>query len=173
MTLCPFSIEDHVSKLLSGEKKQTTRKANRCSFYDILHCWYKPRLKKTCYNCIAEDCNYSKLNSNGIVQLKDKFCSSHRNFFGTAKIESIMKVRIDEHIPEYNMANYTKIFSLQSDQEREEWARRDGFKNFAEADRWFKKNEKKKYPWMDQEKYPWMDQEWDIITFDPDWIKKG
>lgn len=84
-----------------------------------------------------------------------------------------MKVRIDENIPEYNMANYTKIFSLQSDQEREEWARRDGFKNFAEADRWFKKNEKKKYPWMDQEKYPWMDQEWDIITFDPDWIKKG
>lgn len=117
MSIMPFSDPNHIKPLLDGRKRQTTRKPRKrpLKVGDTLYCWYRPRIKKTCDNCI-----------NNCPGLKRQFmgyagCEFHDNKFGTAIITAITT---------------TKIYNLSSE-ERELWALNDGFNSYRQAANWF------------------------------------
>jgi hypothetical protein len=111
--------------------------------------------KGTCLNCISKTCTKSNANSDPKNSLedwvKDNGCELWYNFFGTAKVTAVARV-----------GRTTLTIDKWDDHEKESWAIADGFKNFVEADKWFKRIHGP----------DWQAQEWDIIHFEGDWLKK-
>lgn len=171
--LLPFSIPEQVPLIISGKKGQTTRRPGRYKVGDTLHCWFKPRQKKTCGNCIKSGSTDCKLYYHDAqLGLKVVVCSEHRNFFGEAKVTNILHVGTihfeynDAHAPYESYASETgerwiNAFNKQNESFLEAWARADGFANFAKADKWFKKS---------TEDDKWMFRPWDVVIFEPEWI---
>ena len=113
----PFSIIFQVPLILDGRKRQTTRLPRKTPLKvgDVLFCWYKPRQKKTCKNCIIQDCHEAIPDDEKDLTR----CKRHTNFFGRAVVDSIISFQcIDGAFLEY-------------------WARHDGFENYDHADTWF------------------------------------
>ena len=147
MSLMPFSIPDHVPKLLSGDKLQTTRVTGKWKPGDVMNCWYRSRAKKTCYNCINPACDVCggltvRLKTPRTTLLNP--CGGHRNKFGDANIKHVR--RLD--------------FYSMSDDELKDWAIRDGFSDFQAASRWFTKTYKGDF-WL---------TDMDEIQFVPGWL---
>ncbi len=178
MTLMPFSIPEHIQLLLSGAKKQTTRQPRKTPLKvgDILHCWYKPRQRKTCGNCIVQNCKTYYATEFGGASQKVSTCSEHRNFFGIAKVTEIMRFRpqISPFAIPPVRCSYADLAKMdgfvsnndllgnQNEKFMEAWARADGFANLEEAHKWFTKSTKNGL---------WMMQPWDVIIFTPAWVK--
>jgi hypothetical protein len=121
MVLQPFSIPEHIGKIKSGEKTQTTRKGLRdLQVGTKLQQYYRPRMKKgTCVNCI-HNCYWR---GRADYHYIDDKCPEWTNFFGEVPVE---------HIRQYP-------FGLQElhEIEFEGWAISDGFTDGKEADEWF------------------------------------
>jgi len=171
--LMSFSIPEQISLLLSGKKRQTTRTPGRYKVGDILHCWYKPRQKKTCGNCLVPVCKtYYAMEFGGSSQ-KEKTCSEHRNFFGKANARIIIHcgekkfsqgIEYDHLLAIDGVELHIDYLGNQNEAFLESWAHADGFANFQEAHKWFLKSTKNPQ---------WMYQEWDIIVFEPEWGING
>lgn len=170
--LLPFSIPEQVPLIISGKKGQTTRRPGRYKVGDILHCWFKPRQKKTCGNCIIQDCKTKfVLRDAAGHQVSISTCSEHRNFFGKARVTGVLHCSNIFAMNSNKFDFETQVFKLSErwingfDSQPEvflgQWARADGFANFAEADRWFKKSTKDEN---------WVVQPWDVVIFEPGWI---
>jgi hypothetical protein len=144
MSLLSFSDSKHVPLILDGRKAQTTRtpRKNPIKEGDTLHVYFRPRMKKTCENCIT-DCYASVLHGEPI-KVKDG-CYSHSNYFGTA-----IAIKVEEFDP-----------LLLSPDALEAWAKADGFESWEEANTWFTKVHGP----------DWIYKHWDIIYFEGDWIK--
>lgn len=130
MVLISFSEPSHVPLLFDGRKQQTTRLPRKrpIKVGDILHCYYKPRMKKSCENCLLS----GNLGGNCLLT-EDIACSDHNNFFGTAVVKEMIRTRFVDMSPEMK-AN---------------WATVDGFKNFAEADAWFTRTHGDEWSWKE------------------------
>jgi hypothetical protein len=113
MVLQPFSIPEHIPKIKSGEKTQTTRKGIRdLKVGTWLQQYYRPRMKRgTCANCI-QDC-----------ELGSAECTKWTNYFGEVQVTSI------KHYP-YGLQELNKI-------EFDGWALCDGFESSEQAEEWF------------------------------------
>lgn len=138
-----LSFSGFVPQLLYGSKKQTTRSPRKkpLNKNDVLHVYFKSRMKKTCKNCLQDfitDVNCRD------ETFDDAGCSNHINKFGQAVITGI---------------NITRFCDWETD-DLEKWAILDGFKSFVDADKWFTKRYGE----------GWFHQTWEIITFEPDWI---
>ena len=145
MVLISFSEPKHIKKILNGEKRQTTRPPRKypieiCSMAQL---YYKPRMKKSCKNCIA-DCGYSICGMTEYIPAM--LCSNHINFFGTAKI-----IKVEE-----------LDFNLLSPGELEAWAIADGFESWDQANDWFVKHNGP----------DWTSSIWNVITWKPAWINE-
>lgn len=145
MTLLSFSDPKHVSRILSGEKAQTTRKPRK---YPIkaggtLQVYFRSGMKKDCVNCIFGQCPASV--QTHTHAFRGQVCAQHQNFFGTAKV-----IKVEDFDP-----HLLSQFALEA------WAKADGFESFEEADEWFTKV-------YGQD---WTSQPWDIIHFEGDWLK--
>ncbi len=146
MVLLSFSEPAHVPLILDGRKRQTTRqeRKNPIKVGDILQVYYKSRCAKTCLNCI-------KICPQGL-----KRCSvyrnfgCHRNFFGTALVTSVETI----------------FPHLMTDEEREAWAKADGFDSWTKAALWFGAKYGKKFE-------NWRVVPWVVIKFAPAWLKEG
>ncbi|KCZ71616.1 hypothetical protein ANME2D_02351 [Candidatus Methanoperedens nitroreducens] len=165
MPLMPFSIDFQVPLILDGRKRQTTRLPRKTPLKveDILYCYYKPRQKKSCSNCLVphgKKCLFLEEHPY-LYDVAGGGCASYTHFFGKAEITSIIKARHSDNIPEYEIANYEPLMWKWSDGALNDWAVADGFNSFEEADTWFSKS------WGPA----WKELEWDIITFEPDWVK--
>jgi hypothetical protein len=148
-----FSEQKHVSMIINGTKRQTTRKPrkNHVKVGDTLFCYFKPRMKNgTCINCI-KDCNTyiaSEYAGSG-------HCPEWNNYFGTAKVTKIASFHELTNFDSTDLSKYAEVLY--------QWAIADGFQDFQEADGWFTKVHGPN----------WQNQEWDIIYFEGDWIKGG
>lgn len=113
MVLQPFSIPEHIPKIKSGEKTQTTRKGIRdLKVGTKLQQYYRPRMKRgTCANCI-QDC-----------KLGSAECTKWTNFFGVVPVTSVRAYP-------YGLQELNKI-------EFEGWALSDGFDSAEQAKEWF------------------------------------
>ena len=158
MPLLSFSDSKHVPLILDGRKAQTTRRPRKSPIKvkDTLRVYFRSRMKKgTCLNCISKTCTKSNANSDPKNSLedwgKDNGCELWYNFFGTAKVTAVTRV-----------GRTTLTIDKWDDREKESWAIADGFTNFDEADKWFKRIHGP----------DWQAQEWDIIHFEGDWLKK-
>ncbi len=137
---------------------------------DILHCWYKPRQKNTCGNCLVPVCKtYYAMEFGGSSQ-KEKTCSEHRNFFGKANARIIIHcgekkysqgIEYDHLLAIDGVELHIDYLGNQNEVFLESWARADGFANFQEAHKWFLKSTKNPQ---------WTFQSWDIIIFKPEWV---
>jgi hypothetical protein len=147
MPLIGFSEPTHIPLLLTGQKTQTTRKPRQKPLQkgDTLYMYYKPRAKKSCNNCINLFCALA-LSKDHKAMREIKICKSHTNYIGKATITNITTTTIAELV---NNEGYEAV---------EEWARRDGFKNYCEAGEWFSH----RYGGED-----WIFETWTIITFTP------
>ncbi len=145
MPLMSFSEPFHVPLILSGEKRQTTRQPRKRALKvgQVLNCYFKPRQKKGCGNCI----NF-RYEDRGCVD--GVGCSYWRNYFGQAVILFIKPL---------------DIISM-DDEEASDWAERDGFESFEKADEWFSA----KYSQGGIDGSDWVNWTWDVITFDPRWV---
>lgn len=113
-----------------------------------------------CSNCISDVCKIP-FERRSVKDLNNyPACDHWTNYFGEAVVKYIIKVRQNENIPEYEMADYMPLFSKWSDEAKETWAKADGFPDFKSADEWFSKDNPN-----------WKELEWDIIHFDPKWLK--
>ncbi len=150
MVLLSFSDPKHVPLIISGEKAQTTRKPrkNPIKVGDTLHVYFKLRMAKTCENCIFEKCICSVQNRKGVFLGED--CAQQTNFFGTAKVIRVAKLR-----------ETTSLIENWRDDIKEWWANLDGFSSFAEANEWFTRVHGP----------DWQAQDWDVIYFEGDWLK--
>jgi hypothetical protein len=156
MPLLSFSDSNHVPLILDGRKAQTTRKPrkNPITVNDTLYVYFRSRMKKgTCLNCISKTCTKSNANTKNSLEDwgKDNDCEFWYNFIGTAKVTAVVRV-----------GRTTLNIDKWDDREKESWAIADGFTNFDEADKWFKRIHGP----------DWQAQEWDIIHFEGDWLKK-
>ena len=151
MPLMGFSDQKHVPMILNGTKRQTTRKPrkNSITVKDTLYCYFKPRMKSSCKNCISPTCKNSVVTSQEWPIID---CFGHVNKFGNAKVIGI------RHVGSEN----TAYFSEWMDDSLNRWAINDGFENFKEADEWFTRVHGP----------DWKSQEWDIIYFEGDWLKE-
>lgn len=160
MPLVPFSEPDHIPLLLTGKKMQTTRQPGKTPLKvgDVLHCYFKPRQSPSCKNCIVRRCPHEKEKETIIPQLKISNCSEWSNCFGAAVITKIIRAH-------YGIADATDVRDIQivrwNPEWQEDWAVADGFESFDDALEWF----------SSRHGCDWMDRDWDIITFDPKWIK--
>jgi hypothetical protein len=146
-----FSDSNHVPLILDGRKAQTTRRPrkNPITVNDTLYVYFRSRMKPGCKNCILGECPASVQNQTHTFLGQD--CTRHTNFFGTAKVTAVVRV-----------GRTTLTIDKWYDREKESWAIADGFKNFAEADEWFKRIHGP----------DWQAREWDIIYFEGNWLKK-
>ena len=174
MTLLSFSDKNFIYLLFVGLKKQTTRKErakNPIKPGDTLQIYFRNRQRKSCHNCISMACPLAgemksdhnctsygtnagdKLcydcNSDCVIPIHVRqakmYCEHHTHHFGDAEVVSVQSTN----------------FSDLTGAELEQWAKLDGFNTFAHADRWFTKVYGPE----------WMDDSWDVITFNPDWLK--
>jgi hypothetical protein len=115
MPIMSFSIPDQVLKLLDGRKQQTTRlnRKRPLKIGDTLYCYYKPRMKQSCINCI----NYSDEDLGCISYVG---CSYWDNYFGEAEIIQLRS---------FSLYKYSM----------EEWSDADGFDNIDRAMDWLEK----------------------------------
>lgn len=118
MVLQPFSIPEHIEKIKSGEKTQTTRKGIRdIKIGTKLQQYYRPRIKRgTCDNCIS-DCGDKKL------YVGFTGCSFWDNYFGEVPVSAVK-------IYPFGLQELKEV-------EFEGWAICDGFADGNEADEWF------------------------------------
>lgn len=112
MPLCSFTEPSHIIKLLEGSKRQTTRRErkNMLKVGDTLYCYYKSRMKKSCYNCI----NYKDCKVGATVG----FCSDWNNYFGEAEIVHVRPLDAYQGF-------------------MDKWAIADGFSSLDDALKWF------------------------------------
>lgn len=152
MVLLSFSDPKHVPMILDGRKKQTTRKPrkNPIKLYDRLDIYFRSREKKgTCYNCISKNCSCSNIRGKSPIKNGLQICPLWTNFFGIAEVTRMVLVGKE----------YGNLFSSWSKESLEEWAVKDGFEDFSEANRWF----------THVNGPDWMDMDWDIIFFEGLW----
>ncbi len=144
MVLMSFSEEKHVPKLKRGEKDQTTRlqRKNPVKVGHTLQCYYRGREKKSCNNCLGRDA-CTKVN-----YVDGKGCEYHNNFFGLATVKAVIPIK-------QALATMGK----------EEFARKDGFGSWEEADAWFMRNSTVGPYW---DTLPYV-----VIQFEPHWLKEG
>lgn len=151
MVMMSFSEPNHVPLILDGRKAQTTRKPrkNPIKVGDTLQLYYKSRMVKgTCDNCIEiGDC------SNGYHVTGFEGCNKWNNFFGTAKVTKIESFHELTNFDSNDLSKYALVLH--------DWAVKDGFKDFQEADEWFTYVHNPN----------WIMQDWDIIYFKGDWLK--
>jgi hypothetical protein len=160
----PFTIPSHIPLILSGTKRQTTRapRKNPLKLGDTLYCYYKPRQKKGCRNCIQiEKGNCWAVN----VDMSP--CTKHNNFFGEAKVTGILHLNnimsINEHTLDYKTQTFKLTerwiegFDRQPEKFMEAWAKADGFSSLQEAHEYFTKSTKNSQ---------WMSLPWDVIIFE-------
>lgn len=147
MVLLSFSDPKHVPMILDGRKKQTTRKPRTSPIRagDILHVYYKSRMRKTCNNCLK----YHSITGHvcPVIISDSHYCPRHTNFFGTAKV--------------VNVCNFDP--NLLSRSALESWAKADGFESFEEANQWF----------SNVHGPDWASTPWVLVFFEGDWISKG
>lgn len=163
MPLMPFTEPEHVLMLLDGTKQQTTRlpRKHPIKTGETLYCYFKPRKKAGCNNCIA----YSNEDKDCVRGAK---CSYWHNYFGEATVTRIWHhwdrplwkgEGLFEHFG-------VRFCDLATDEEGrsilERWSQRDGFLDFAHADKWFR----------DHHGAEWMKKDFDIITFEPKWLAR-
>ena len=144
MVLMSFSEENHVPKLKSGEKNQTTRlqRKNPVKVGQTLQCYYRGREKKSCNNCLKRDA------CTQVDYVDGKGCESHNNFFGLATVKAVIPIK-------QALATMGK----------EEFARKDGFESWEKADWWFARNSGAGRNWT---RLPYV-----VIHFEPHWLKEG
>lgn len=125
MVLMSFSEEQHVLKLKMGEKDLTTRflRKTPVKVGQTLQCYYRSREKKSCSNCIVDNCA-------GRGQVVDNVCSHHTNFFGSATVKAVLPIK-------------EALVAIG----KEEFSRRDGFDSWEEADKWFGRNSSAGHNW--------------------------
>lgn len=170
MPLMPFKISSHILPILSGAKKQTTRapRKNPLKLGDKLYCYYKPRQKKGCRNCITTDACKIPISKRFTQELRNfPPCDHYNNFFGEAKITGILHLNNIMAMNEHTLDYETQIFKLserwiegfdkQSEKFMEAWAKADGFSNLQEANEYFTKSTKNSQ---------WMFKTWDVILFE-------
>lgn len=147
MPLMSFSTPELVVMLRNGKKPQTTRvpRKNAIKEGDILYCYYRSRMAKSCKNCISMDCETSVLGDE--EALSGHTCSMHTNFIGIATVIQILE---------------SVKFCEESQDFKETWAVLDGFANFEAADKWFTKNHGP----------GWQNMPLDVISFEGHWLKK-
>lgn len=160
MPLLSFSEPSHIPRLLSGEKKQTTRQPRKRALKvgDVLRCYYKPRIKTSCRNCITsldkcrKNFDYERRAHFGYSCLPSSMnpCNIWANFFGEAVVSVIKPL---------------DIMSM-TDEEVYDWAIADGFESFQKADEWFSQ----KYSRHGIDGSDWVNWKWECIRFEPRWI---
>lgn len=142
MVLFSFSIPQHIPPIQSGQKAQTTRiprkpRANGAKPYSVgekVQLYYRSRQKKNCKNCIeAMNCDRTWVQSDLIR------CARHSNFFG----ESVI-TEIDHYWTAPIDTDFGYEFWMDStigflpDDEKDSWAKLDGFPNgFKQAHEFF------------------------------------
>ena len=170
MPLMSFSISAHIPLILSGAKKQTTRapRKNPLKVGDKLYCYYKPRQKKGCKNCITTDACKIPILKRYTQELRNfPPCDRHNNFFGIAKITGILHfnniMSMNAHSLDYETRTFKLTerwidgFDMQPETFMEAWAKADGFSSLQEAHEYFMKATKNSQ---------WMFQPWDVIIFE-------
>lgn len=148
MVTLSFSVPKHVPMILDGRKQQTTRQARKSPIKvgDTLQVYYKSRCKKDCRNCLVQECEYSVTGPKYTISFIK--CSAHTNFFGTARVTSVETILPDQ----------------MTDEDREAWAKADGFESWTKAALWFGAEYGKKFE-------NWRVVPWTVIKFAPDWLK--
>jgi len=140
-----FLEPKHVSLLCNGLKQQTTRKlwVHPITVNNKIRAYFRPRMGKgSCINCIKKDCDNS--NFTGFKSVRDRVgCCDWINFFGETAVTSV----------------YITDFEYMSSADRENWAVRDGFTCFSEADEWFNKVHGSE----------WKSRKWAVISFNSEW----
>jgi hypothetical protein len=147
MALMIFSDPKHVGLIWAGIKDHTTRLPRKRPIKEgeLLHCYYRSRMKKTCANCVNQDCEFSVIGGEDFIP--GTKCSNHTSYIGVATVDRIRKG--------IQFQNFTE-------EEKEKWAIRDGFKDFADANEWFVKNHGK----------DWQAVPLEIIEFEGRWMCK-
>ena len=167
MPLMPFTSAEHVIMLLEGTKQQTTRlpRKHPIKIGETLYCYFKPRHKKGCTNCIVQDCtNRDRLVGDAHL------CESWNNYFGEAKVIRTEHYWSHLSFPEvvtdgsdHWFAQFAELITEKEGKELlEEWSRKDGFIDFKHADQWF----------VEHHGADWMQKDLDVITFEPKWLAK-
>jgi len=171
MVLMPFSIPEHVPLLLDGRKVQTTRRPRKkpLKVGDVLHCYFKPRQKASCRNCITFcQYNYERRQHFGYSCMPTALrpCNIWSNYFGEAKIVEIEHFWKLEHWPDNRdpVHTYYSLLGNRREAHMEQWAKFDGFANLQEAHKWFVASSKND---------AWMFDDWDVIAFEPQWVSRG
>jgi hypothetical protein len=175
MPLISFSEPGHISKLLSGTKRQTTRppRKNPLKVGDVLYCYYKSRIKKMCSNCISDHCKIPVERRSVKDLCNFPPCDHHNNYFGEAKVIGILhcnnvlsmngnRLCYAARIQGKEFEKWIEGFDCQSKSFMNDWAKADGFLDYREAHEWFAQKYKST---------SWMIVPWDIIIFKPLWIK--
>lgn len=186
MPLMSFTRPEAISLLLDGRKKQTTRlrrierlvssnvpdehflqvkKVGReLKVGDTLYCYYRSRMKKGyCGNCLKQYYPNPVCESDTISRDRKHSvdCDAWTNYFGGATITKIENLNIvfyqDLILNVYNV----EINDALLNQNKELWAKLDGFKDFVEANEWFSKEYGRN----------WQDLPFVVITFEPKWLK--
>ena len=168
MPIMPFSIPEHIPLLLDGRKVQTTRQPRKkpLKVGDVLYCYYKPRQKKGCSNCISKACKIPIERRHVKDLCNFPPCDKFDNYFGVAEITGIIhcnNILGMNSLPfEYYLKgeNWIHGFDKFNTTDLLKWAKADGFANLDEADKWFGKSTRL-----------WKMLDWDVITFHPRWLK--
>lgn len=145
MVLMIFSEPKHVRMLRNGLKPQTTRtpRKNPVKEGDILHCYYRSRMAKTCANCVNAECEFSVLGDKAAE--KGYKCEKHTSFIGVATVTKVAHPK----------------FPIMQQSVKDLWAVQDGFKDWNEANQWF----------VDHHGPDWQDTDFEVIMFDGHWLK--
>ena len=144
MPLLSFSIREQIPLLISGKKQQTTRliRTNSIKEGSKLYCYFKPRQKKMCSNCISLACKIP-FERRGHQDLKNyPPCDKWNNYFGKAEVI---------HVRPFSLYRFIL----------EKWAISDGFENIDRA-----------MDWLDKTHPGWESHMDDfvVITFIPMWF---
>src|SRR5664280_2107885 len=139
MPMMQFSEPKHVSLLHSDLKQQTTRKlgVRPIKVNDRIFAYFQPRAGKgNCSNCINKECDSSNFTG---FQKHKVGCRNWTNFFGETVVTSV-QITDFEHM---------------SSADREDWAVKDGFTCFNEANEWFSRVHGS----------DWKSSKWAVISF--------
>ncbi len=166
MSLLSFTEPEHVPLLLSHFKEQTTRPRRKIPFKvgETLYCYFKPRMAKSCRNCLVTSCP-SWLSSSPV-------CTRHTNYYGEAIAGEIVHAWGDESPLSTQPINgeiYTSLITDWSSIMQDDWAKADGFPDFDSADDWFTKTYSKK----GVDGSDWVNWSWDVLKFIPKWAARA